>query len=251
MQSFAAEGDLRAHRPAPSPTRSISSKASAAAACTRPTHAHFYASHEGLHLLYEQAQTRFIPRQQRWYNLSTHIPVDRHAHGALDGAHVEYFRGISNPIGVKIGAAMDAAWLQGLVVTLNPQNQPGRLTLIHRLRREGHREIAAANDRGGAPDRPARCCGSATRCMATPRPARAGSRRDASRTSCKELELAFQMHLPVRLASGRRAHRAHRRGRHRMHRRRAWPHRCATCSGPTVPPSIRASITSRRWSLRY
>jgi len=96
-------------------------------------HAQFYASHEGLHLLYEQAQTRFIPRQQRWYNLSTHYPWIGMRTAALDGAHVEYFRGISNPIGVKIGAAMDAAWLQGLVVTLNPQNQPGRLTLIHRL----------------------------------------------------------------------------------------------------------------------
>src|SRR5215469_8994773 len=51
----------------------------------------------------------------------------------LDGAHVEYFRGISNPMGVKIGTAMDAAWLQGLVTTLNPQNTPGRLTLIHRF----------------------------------------------------------------------------------------------------------------------
>jgi 3-deoxy-7-phosphoheptulonate synthase len=51
----------------------------------------------------------------------------------LDGAHVEFFRGISNPMGVKIGAAMDATWLQGLVTTLNPQNTPGRLTLIHRL----------------------------------------------------------------------------------------------------------------------
>jgi 3-deoxy-7-phosphoheptulonate synthase len=93
----------------------------------------FYASHEGLHLLYEQAQTRFIPRQQRWYNLSTHYPWIGMRTAQLDGAHVEYFRGISNPVGVKIGAAMDTAWLQGLVTTLNPQNQPGRLTLIHRF----------------------------------------------------------------------------------------------------------------------
>src|SRR6185312_2658045 len=55
--------------------------------------------------------------------------------------HVEYFRGISNPIGVKVGAAMDAAWLQGLVTTLNPQNQPGRLTFIHRF---GAKDIATA-----------------------------------------------------------------------------------------------------------
>src|SRR5690349_23228227 len=101
----------------------------------------FYASHEGLHLLYEQAQTRFIPRQNRWYNLSTHMPWIGMRTAALDGAHVEYFRGISNPIGVKIGSAMDAAWLQGLVNALNPQNQPGRLTFIHRF---GAKDVAAA-----------------------------------------------------------------------------------------------------------
>jgi len=96
-------------------------------------HTEFYASHEGLHLLYEQAQTRFIPRQQRWYNLSTHMPWIGMRTAQLGGAHVEYFRGISNPVAVKIGAGMDSSWLQGLVVTLNPQNQPGHLTLIHRL----------------------------------------------------------------------------------------------------------------------
>ena len=96
-------------------------------------HAEFYASHEGLHLFYEQAQTRFIPRQQRWYNLSTHMPWIGMRTAQLDGAHVEYFRGISNPIAVKVGSAMDDAWLQGLVSVLNPQNQPGRLTFIHRF----------------------------------------------------------------------------------------------------------------------
>jgi 3-deoxy-7-phosphoheptulonate synthase len=93
----------------------------------------FYTSHEGLHLLYEQAQTRYIPRQQRWYNLSTHLPWIGMRTAALDSAHVEYFRGISNPIAVKVGASMDAQWLQGLVHTLDPNNQPGRLTLIHRF----------------------------------------------------------------------------------------------------------------------
>ncbi|MEO6080700.1 MAG: 3-deoxy-7-phosphoheptulonate synthase class II [Steroidobacteraceae bacterium] len=98
----------------------------------------FYASHEGLHLQYEQAQTRFIPRAQKWYNLSTHLPWIGMRTAQLDGAHVEYFRGISNPVGVKVGAAMDSGWLQGLVTTLNPNNQPGRLTLIHRF---GAKEI--------------------------------------------------------------------------------------------------------------
>ncbi len=51
----------------------------------------------------------------------------------ISGAHVEYFRGIANPIGVKVGAAMSAEWLQELVHVLNPQNEPGRLTFIHRF----------------------------------------------------------------------------------------------------------------------
>ncbi len=93
----------------------------------------FFASHEGLHLLYEQAQTRFIARQDRWYNLSTHMPWIGMRTAQVDGAHVEYFRGIANPIGVKVGAAMSDEWLQELVAVLNPHNQPGRLTLIHRF----------------------------------------------------------------------------------------------------------------------
>jgi 3-deoxy-7-phosphoheptulonate synthase len=101
----------------------------------------FFTSHEGLHLLYEQAQTRFIPRQQRWYNLSTHMPWIGMRTAQLDGAHVEYFRGIANPIAVKIGSSMDAEWLQQLVHVLNPNNEPGRLTLIHRF---GARAVAKA-----------------------------------------------------------------------------------------------------------
>jgi 3-deoxy-7-phosphoheptulonate synthase len=97
------------------------------------TRVDFFSCHEGLHLMYEQAQTRFIQRQNRWYNLSTHMPWIGMRTAQVDGAHVEYFRGISNPIGVKIGNAMDDQWLQQLVTTLNPHNQPGRLTLIHRF----------------------------------------------------------------------------------------------------------------------
>ncbi len=96
------------------------------------TRVDFFASHEGLHLLYEQAQTRFIPRQNRWYNLSTHMPWIGMRTAQVDGAHVEFFRGIANPIGIKVGAAMSDEWLQELVTLLNPQNQPGRITLIHR-----------------------------------------------------------------------------------------------------------------------
>jgi len=93
----------------------------------------FYASHEALHLLYEQAQTRFLPRRSRWYNLSTHLPWIGMRTAKLDGAHVEYCRGISNPVGVKVGPSMGADWVQGLCEVLNPEREPGRLVLIHRM----------------------------------------------------------------------------------------------------------------------
>jgi len=103
--------------------------------------ADFYASHEALVLHYEQAQTRFIARNNRWYNLSTHMPWIGMRTAQPDGAHVEYCRGIANPVGVKVGTAMDAAWLQRLVTTLNPQNTPGKVTLIHRF---GAKDIESA-----------------------------------------------------------------------------------------------------------
>ncbi|KPK58478.1 MAG: 3-deoxy-7-phosphoheptulonate synthase class II [Gammaproteobacteria bacterium] len=93
----------------------------------------FYSSHEGLHLLYEQAQTRFIERQRRWYNLSTHFPWIGMRTADVDGAHVEFFRGVTNPLGIKVGPAMTPEWVQELIDRLNPRNEPGRLTLIHRF----------------------------------------------------------------------------------------------------------------------
>jgi 3-deoxy-7-phosphoheptulonate synthase len=97
------------------------------------TQASFYSSHEGLHLLYEQAQTRYLKRRQRWYNLSTHMPWIGMRTARPGGAHVEYFRGIANPVAVKLGEGMDAETLRDLVRTLNPDDEPGRLTLIHRF----------------------------------------------------------------------------------------------------------------------
>jgi len=93
----------------------------------------FYTSHEGLHLDYEQAQTRQVPRRSGWYNLTTHLPWIGDRTRNLDGAHVEYFRGIANPIGMKVGPSMQATELIELIDTLNPTNEPGRLTLIHRF----------------------------------------------------------------------------------------------------------------------
>lgn len=93
----------------------------------------FYTSHEALLLWYEQAQTRQVPRQPGWFNLSTHFPWIGMRTANVDGAHVEYCRGIRNPMGVKVGGAMGADWLLELCARLNPDNEPGRLTLIHRM----------------------------------------------------------------------------------------------------------------------
>jgi len=93
----------------------------------------FFTSHEGLHLPYEQAQTRRVPRREGWYNLSTHFPWIGERTRAMDGAHIEYFRGIVNPIGVKIGPSVTPDEALELSLALNPANEPGRLTFIHRL----------------------------------------------------------------------------------------------------------------------
>jgi 3-deoxy-7-phosphoheptulonate synthase len=92
-----------------------------------------YTSHEALALPYEQAQTRTVPRRAGWYNLSTHFPWIGMRTAQLDGAHVEFFRGIQNPLGIKIGPAMTAEWLVGLLDVLDPEREPGRITLIHRM----------------------------------------------------------------------------------------------------------------------
>lgn len=144
----------------------------------------FYTSHEALVLHYEQAQTRHIPRQGRWYNLSTHMPWIGMRTAEIGGAHVEYCRGIANPVGVKIGAAMDADWLQRLVTTLNPENTrvASRSSTVSG-RRTSRRRCRAPSMPCVRPD--IRCCGSVTRCTATPRTARADTRRAASRTSSR------------------------------------------------------------------
>ena len=93
----------------------------------------FFTSHEGLHLHYEQSQTRQVPRRTGWYNLSTHLPWIGDRTRDLDGAHVEYFRGIVNPVGVKVGPSIEPNELVSLVERLNPNNEPGKVILIHRF----------------------------------------------------------------------------------------------------------------------
>jgi 3-deoxy-7-phosphoheptulonate synthase len=93
----------------------------------------FFTSHEVLHLPYEQALTRTVESHGRTYNLSTHFPWIGMRTASIKGGHVEYVRGIANPIAVKIGPGMSAEWLRDLMRTLDPDRIPGRLTLITRM----------------------------------------------------------------------------------------------------------------------
>ncbi|HEY2346771.1 MAG TPA: 3-deoxy-7-phosphoheptulonate synthase class II [Xanthomonadaceae bacterium] len=95
--------------------------------------AEFYTSHEALLLPYEESLTRQVPRQHGWFNLSTHFPWIGMRTAALDGAHVDYLRGVRNPVGLKVGAAMTPDALLRLLDALNPEDEPGRITLIHRM----------------------------------------------------------------------------------------------------------------------
>jgi 3-deoxy-7-phosphoheptulonate synthase len=95
----------------------------------------FFTSHEALLLDYETALTRPSVRGIGYYNMGTHLPWIGERTRSIDGAHVEYFRGLRNPIGVKIGPNISPDELIDLVRRLNPDNQPGRMTLIHRMGR--------------------------------------------------------------------------------------------------------------------
>jgi len=93
----------------------------------------FFTSHEGLNLLYESSQTRQVPRREGWYCLTTHLPWIGERTRQIDGAHVEYFRGIANPVGVKIGPKADQAGVLDLIRVLNPSKEPGKIVLIVRM----------------------------------------------------------------------------------------------------------------------
>jgi 3-deoxy-7-phosphoheptulonate synthase len=93
----------------------------------------FYTSHEALLLGYEEAMTRVDSTSGDWYATSGHLIWIGDRTRQLDHAHVEYFRGIKNPIGMKCGPSLGADELLKLVDLLNPDNEPGRLTLICRF----------------------------------------------------------------------------------------------------------------------
>ena len=92
-----------------------------------------YTSHEALLLGYEEALTRQDSLTGQWYDCSAHMLWIGERTRQLDGAHVEFLRGVGNPIGVKIGASTTADYVLSLCEALNPNRVPGRLTLITRM----------------------------------------------------------------------------------------------------------------------
>jgi 3-deoxy-7-phosphoheptulonate synthase len=95
-----------------------------------------YASHEALLLNVEQAQTRYDERTGRWWAGSGHLLWIGERTRQLDGAHVDYMRGIANPIGLKCGPTMTVDDLLRLLDRLDPAGEAGRMTLIPRMGRE-------------------------------------------------------------------------------------------------------------------
>ena len=93
----------------------------------------FFTSHEALILQYEQALTRVDSTTGDWYDCSAHMLWAGHRTRQIDGAHIEFLRGVGNPLGLKVGPGLATDELIRLTDALNPANEPGRLTLISRM----------------------------------------------------------------------------------------------------------------------
>ena len=102
-----------------------------------------FTSHEGLLLEYEQSLTRRYPRPtggQGWYDTSAHFLWIGDRTRQINGGHVEFFRGLENPIGIKVGPSMETQELIDLLSIIDPEKEPGKVTLITRY---GEKKIAA------------------------------------------------------------------------------------------------------------
>jgi len=93
----------------------------------------FYTSHEALLLPYEEALTRIDSTSGQWYDVSAHMLWVGDRTRQLEGAHIEFVRGIQNPIGLKVGPSTDINELLKIIDLINPNNIPGRITLICRM----------------------------------------------------------------------------------------------------------------------
>ena len=180
----------------------------------------FYISHEALLLPYEQALTRVDSTTGDWYACSAHFLWIGDRTRQPDGAHVEFLRGVKNPIGMKVGPTQEPDDLLRILDVLNPANEPGRLTLISRM---GADKVAArlppllrAVEREGA------------KVVWLCDPMHGNTITTAAKMKTRSFDAIlsevrgfFDVHRCRRHLGRRRACRDDRPGRHRMHRRRA------------------------------
>lgn len=136
--------------------RAISFMESAGADFDELKRVEFYTGHEGLLMDYERPLTRVDSRTGDVYNTSAHFLWIGERTRDLDGAHVEYFRHIKNPIGVKLGPTTTPETALRLIDTLDPDREPGRLTFITRMGAGRIREtlpplLEAVRDSGATP----------------------------------------------------------------------------------------------------
>jgi len=97
------------------------------------TQTDFFTSNECMLLPYEEALTRLDSTTGRWYDCSAHMLWVGESTRQLDGAHLEFCRGVNNPLGVKISDKCTPEELIDIINTMNPKNIPGRLTIIVRM----------------------------------------------------------------------------------------------------------------------
>ena len=145
----------------------------------------FHSSHEALLLDYEHAMTRIDSRTETPYDVSAHFVWIGERTRQLDGAHVELFRHIRNPIGVKLGPTTTADDALALAGEAEPGQRAGPADLHHPLRRRQDPRRAARPGREGHRVRASRWRGSATRCTATPSRRPPATRPAASTTSSR------------------------------------------------------------------
>ena len=93
----------------------------------------FFTSHEALLLPYEESLTRIDSINGKWYDVSAHMLWVGDRTRQLNGAHIEFVKGIGNPIGIKVGPSIDIDELIKIIDVINPKNIPGRITLICRM----------------------------------------------------------------------------------------------------------------------
>jgi 3-deoxy-7-phosphoheptulonate synthase len=153
----------------------------------------FFTAHEALHLGYEEAQTRQVPRRPGWFNLATHFPWAGMRTNHPEGAHIEYLRGIENPVGLKVGPGATRERVARWVDALDPLRSPGRLSFIHRfgagrIAAELPELIAAARAEG------ARAVWVCDPMHGNTRVTAAGFKTRYFEDICSEVEQAFEIH---------------------------------------------------------